>query len=226
VFFTLYLALLAGFGSDAVSRMFARIGPLPRWLTRNAPAWTLLLAIAIDLALVQYPTLDTWRYAPVRTDAQSSRFYLSALSYGDYYASLPRMNLGSRECYEAMSFRPARGLWVGDTPQARVVRGSGTVGSVRRTTSHAYFDVTLDAPGRVLVNQNYAPGWESNVGDVVSDRGRLAIDLPMGMHRVELSYRPTMLWRSIALSLLGVLLALLLASYGDRLARYSGVSSR
>jgi hypothetical protein len=158
VFFTLYLALLAGTGLDAVNRLFARIGPLSRWLAYGAPAWTLLLLISADLVWVQYPTLDKWHDPAVRSDWQSPNFYFSNLSYGDVYASLPRMNLGSRECYEAMNFRPARGLWVGDRPQARVLSAHGVVSSVQRTTSHAWFDVTLDAPGRVLLNHNHAPG--------------------------------------------------------------------
>jgi hypothetical protein len=229
VFFTLYLALLAGVGLDAVTRMFARLGPLSKGFAYSAPGWMLLLLISADLAWVQYPTLDKWHYEPVRTDWQSPNFYFSNLSYGDVYASLPRMNLGSRECYEAMNFRPAHGLWVGDRPQARVLRVHGVVGPVQRTTSHAWFDVTLDRPGRVLLNHNYAPGWETNLGRVESEQGRLAVDLPSGSQHVVLSYRPSMLWPSLALSLLGVVLALLLLRYGECVARYtghSGASSR
>jgi uncharacterized membrane protein YfhO len=53
----------------------------------------------------------------------------------------------------------------------------------------------------------------------VSDHDRLALELPAGTHRVELSYRPSMLWPSLALSLLGVALALVLARHGRRLVR-------
>ena len=209
VFFTLYLALLAGCGLQLLEDGVRRIAPgfLQRRLAWLALA--LVAGIAVDIALVQYPTLDNWKYPAIRQE-RSPRFYLSELPYGDYYASFPRMNLGSRGCYEAMNFRPARRLWAGDVPQARVVSGTGTVGPVERTSSRAFFDVDLPEPGRVLINHNHAPGWRSNVGEVVSDQGRLAIDLPAGRRHIELRYQPTMWAPSIALSGLGCALGLLL----------------
>jgi uncharacterized membrane protein YfhO len=70
----------------------------------------------------------------------------------------------------------------------------------------------------VVINQNYAPGWRSNVGWIDFDVGRLALELEAGTHRVELVYRPPMLWASITLTLLGIVLALLLARFGKLLA--------
>ena len=218
VLFTLYWALLSGIGLDLISSGWQRLCRGSRAWFAQLPAWMLVLALGTDLALVQLPTVDKWRDPPVRIDQRSARFYLTTLSYANYYASLPRMNLGSRECYEAMTFRPAHGLWVGDKPQARLVSGRGVVGEFERTTSRASFDVTLQTPGRVVVNQNHAPGWTSSVGTVVADRGRLAIDLPAGTHHVALVYRPTMLWRALALSVFGLLLAYLLIRFGRSIA--------
>ena len=219
VLFTFYFAVLAGRGLELTERWLSDVRALPRFVVRrNAPAWLLLAALAIDLAIVQYPTIDKWRYEPIITRV-SPRFYFSTLSYGDYYASLPRMNLGSRECYEAMNFQPSAMLWVGDKPQARVLRGRGAVGEVERTSSHAYFDVRMDAPGRVIVNHNYAPGWQSNVGQLTPYYGLLAIDLPAGEQHVALTYRPTMLWQSLSISMLGCMFAWLLLRFGPALER-------
>jgi hypothetical protein len=43
---------------------------------------------------------------------------------------------------------------------------------------------------RLLVNQNWHPGWRSSIGSVVSDDGLLAVDLPEGANDVTLEFRP------------------------------------
>jgi hypothetical protein len=48
----------------------------------------------------------------------------------------------------------------------------------------------VSRPARVLVNQNWAPGWHSSVGKVVSHEGLLAVDLPAGANDVELKFLP------------------------------------
>jgi hypothetical protein len=212
VFFTLYLALLAGYALDQVRAVLARV-QRPAWLRRVLPLvpYLALLGIGIDLAIVHGPILNRWRDPPIVTNFVSPRHYLSAQhAYGRYYASFPRMNLGSRGCYEAMNFTPATGLWTGDRPQARVVHGLGVVLAWGRTTSRVWADVKLEGAGRVLFNQNYAPGWQSANGEVVSDNGRLAVEVSGGTRRIALVYRPRTLVPGVCLSLLGALLALAL----------------
>jgi hypothetical protein len=208
VFFALYLALLAGLGLQQLLQLLERALP-PAFARRSQRlGLAVVAALAIDFGFAQYPALNHWKYHPIRSEPVSPRFYLTGLAYGDWYASFPRLNLGSRHCYEAMNFEPAQGLWLGDEPQARIVRGRGSLGAVERTSSRAWFDVDLRTPARVVINQNLAPGWRSNYGEIVSDHGRLALRLPAGRRRVELRYRPEMLWPSLALSALGALLAL------------------
>jgi hypothetical protein len=215
VLFTLYLTLLAGYGLDMLLRIAGLAPYQMRRHLRTTLAIALLVPIAVNLAMVQYPIINRWRHPRVRTNSVSPRFYLTELPYHAVLASLPRMNLGSSSCYEAMNFKRARGLWVGDKPQARIVRSKGKIGELGRTTSRAFFEVTLSKQSRVVINQNYAPGWRTSVGWIESDRGRLALELPAGTHRVELEYRPRMLWPSITLSLIGALFAILLARFGD-----------
>jgi hypothetical protein len=49
---------------------------------------------------------------------------------------------------------------------------------------------SMASAGRLLVNQNWHPGWRSSVGTVVSDDGLLAVELPPGESDVKLSFRP------------------------------------
>jgi hypothetical protein len=110
-----------------------------------------------------------------------------------------------------MAFEPARGLWEGDVAQARLVRTPGQVHDWGRTTTTAFAEVTLEQAGKVLFNQNHAPGWTSSVGRVERDeRGRLVVDAPAGRHRIRLLYRPPTLWPALMASGLGALAALAL----------------
>jgi uncharacterized membrane protein YfhO len=97
-----------------------------------------------------------------------------------------------------------------------VISGSGDVLDWGRTTSRAFAKVQLRTPGALVFNQNHAPGWQSSLGRVHADQyGRLQVsDLPAGVHRVALRYRPPLLWPSMMLSALGVLCASLLATRG------------
>lgn len=70
--------------------------------------------------------------------------------------------------------------------------------------------VTMARAGRLLVNQNWHPGWRASVGEVTSDDGLLSVDLPPGEHRVTLSFRPRSALVGVVVSVLalGSLLAL------------------
>jgi hypothetical protein len=67
------------------------------------------------------------------------------------------------------------------------------VGKAKRTSwspNEIVVHASMKRPGRLLVNQNWHPGWRSSVGTVVSDDGLLAVDLPSGEHDVTLAFRP------------------------------------
>ena len=62
----------------------------------------------------------------------------------------------------------------------------------------------LGAPGRVVINQAYLPGFTSELGRVYEDvSGLITMDLPAGRHHGTIDYRP---WPQI-LGLLGSLVA-------------------
>lgn len=67
------------------------------------------------------------------------------------------------------------------------------VGLARRVSwspNEIVVHASMARAGRLLVNQNWHPGWRASVGAVVSDEGLLAVDLPEGERDVRLSFRP------------------------------------
>ncbi len=199
VLFTLYLGLLAGVGLEVLRGRFPRLAPA---------AYLVIAGICADMLIVHFPTINRWAYPPVRSDFVAERYHLSTLNYRRHYASFPRMHLGSRGCYEAMAFKPAKGLWTGDRPQARLLQGTGELLAFSRTNNRVWLEVHMDGPGRLLVNQNYAPGFRTNIGEILEHEGKLALDLPAGKHDIEVRYLPATLVPALLLSALGILLSL------------------
>lgn len=217
VFLTFFLGLCAALGFDALVVVMQRfrLRSALDWMRRWAPA-LLLCVLVTDLLIVNTRTTDRWKQPPVKDAEPAKKHYLTGTHrYGRWYASFPRMGLGTRGCYEAMAFSPAKGLWDGNVAQARVA--DGKVHDWGRTTTTAWADVTLRRPGAVVFNQNYAPGWRSSVGRVHADsKGRLVVEAPAGHHRIELRYRPTTLWPGVIGSLLGLLLCAMLGIFATR----------
>ncbi len=207
VYLTFYLALLAAYG---LQRVTVWIGRFPQERLRTTVPWLIVLAITIDIFAVTLPINNRWKRDPIAdTKKPAEKYYLTAEhGYGRWYASFPRMGIGSKHCYEAMNITVASGLWTGKKPQVRISGTTGTVHDWGRTTSTAWAKVTLNHEGRVIFNQNYAPGWRTSVGRITQDAGRVAVELKPGRHRIELDYLPPTLWPSVATSLFGVLAAL------------------
>ncbi len=70
------------------------------------------------------------------------------------------------------------------------VDGPGTVESVVVGHNRIVVEATLEAPGTVVVNQNWLEGFTADVGEVGDRDGLLAVALPAGRHRATLRYRP------------------------------------
>ncbi|NMO16442.1 hypothetical protein HPC49_14750 [Pyxidicoccus fallax] len=101
------------------------------------------------------------------------------------------LNRGSIACGEAWPV-PMSAMLRGDLPQEEYLEEptSGTARRVEWTPNRVEVDVTASRPAVLLVNQNWHPGWETSVGEVVSRDGLLAVRLPEGSHRVVLSFLP------------------------------------
>jgi hypothetical protein len=105
-----------------------------------------------------------------------------------YYEPMQR---GSLSCWEAYPV-PESPLLRGDLKhEERVVEpGAGTLTERSWSPGEIDFDVDLQHDATVAINQNWHPGWRSNVGEVRSMRGLLTVALPEGAHHVSLRFEP------------------------------------
>ena len=94
----------------------------------------------------------------------------------------------------------------------------GKVERVSWSPNEIVVRATMASAGRLMINQNWHPGWRSSVGQVVSDDGLLAIDLPAGERDVKLSFRPrsALAGGVVTLVALAALAALVLRRLGGR----------
>ncbi len=120
----------------------------------------------------------------------------------------PAQNRGSLACWEAYPV-PESALLRADLPdEAYLAEGArGSVRTAAWSPDRMALDVTLDAPGRVRVNQNWHPGWKTSEGAIADDHGLLAVDLPAGHHQVVLRFLPRAALAGGAASLAALLLA-------------------
>lgn len=120
-----------------------------------------------------------------------------------YWAPL---NRGSLQCWEAYPV-PMSDALRADLPQEESLLRPG-VGRVRRmhwSPNRMELSVHLEEPTRLRINQNHHPGWRANVGEVVSDEGLLAVDLPAGSHVLRLRFLPRSAMGGALVSLAAVL---------------------
>ncbi len=186
---SLYLALAAGLALDRLLRGLAR---RPSWLRRVATPLGLLTLglVAAQLYLGNAAQIDRWRGAPLpEIDETASYRVVPASRYGEWQ-SFPARNLGNAGCYTGMEgYHTARGLWVG--PNLARAR-HGRVRSTELTSSTLTAQVELSQPGEVSFDQTWAPGWQTNIGEVApGPRGLLSVrHIPEGSHELRLRYRP------------------------------------
>ncbi len=233
VLFLLYFSLLAGTALDGIRarrpRRFGRFefgSGAHGWL-RHAVPWACLLWISVSLIQHHRSVLrGMWRDKPVVAAAsqRSPQLFIAAMPKAHQPwaqhpapAQFPSANLGTGFCYTGMAYRPAPGLWAGKVAQVRVTEGA--VESWGNSTRSFWAVVALPNPARVIFNQTYSPGWRADTGELTLTRGRIAVDLPPGRHRVEIEYRPVLFPWAVGISILGALLALWVGLLGHRLTR-------
>ncbi len=128
-------------------------------------------------------------------------------------------NHGVIKCDEEAPLQRALTLDVGDVPQMRLEDPTrGDVRNIVFTPNRFEADVTLTAPTRLLINQNWNEHFVTNVGRIDKfgekvamdhDGGRLSVgDLPTGTSHVVVRYRPMSFIVGMIASLIGLLLAL------------------
>lgn len=85
------------------------------------------------------------------------------------------------------------------------VSGAGSVRPIVRESAHLEYDVEATIPGHLVVLDSYYPGWTAYMDDkeVKIERANYAfraVDIPIGKHRVRMSYQPTSFFSGLAIT--------------------------
>jgi xanthosine utilization system XapX-like protein len=112
--------------------------------------------------------------------------------WSDQYPHLLR-NTGVVDAYETIPFdRQARAVtdsgYRGEYYLAG--KGKGSVALKGWSPGKLVFRVALEKESRLVVNQNFWPGWHASRGTLRDHQGLLALDLSPGAYDVTLSYLP------------------------------------
>lgn len=203
-----FLALLGGFALDRLSAWIRQL-PVREDLRAFGFAlpWVFVLCVSVDMYVVNMAIIDRWNEDTVGEREPGSHYLVRGRQYLDDYANYPSENVGTTECYDPVPWPRSHSLWLGESPQARIEpRTAGRVISWGRTSLSVWAEIELEAPARVIFNQNYDADWESAEGPVVDDQVRLAIEVPqVGHRRVSARYFPHDLPVSVGISLVGLI---------------------
>ncbi|MBX5481945.1 MAG: hypothetical protein IRZ16_08935, partial [Myxococcaceae bacterium] len=167
------------------------------WRARRGGRWPQLAATAavagvlgwgVQAANFGVLTLRTELVAP--PEAIDQPF---AQSRGNRWVAghLLALNRGSLSCGEAYPVPMSRKLR-GDLPAEEFILEPGAGTATRTAWSPNRIDVALSLTrdATLVVNQNWHPGWKSDVGEVFSDEGRLAVKVPASAKKVTLWFLP------------------------------------
>jgi hypothetical protein len=163
-----------------------------------------------------------------RSPRASTDFYQATSSDYGRFPTHPVRGVGTRQCYVPLEWKPAPGIVDGKVPQQWVEpAAAGQAFPHVWSPNQLELEVRLRAPGVVVVNQNYESGWRSSAGEIgaytpathrqwlrsslpaveTPPVGLLSVALPSGTHHLVLRHRPPGLAAGLALTLVGLALA-------------------
>ncbi len=202
----LFLAVTGAIGVGVLQVWLRR--PRSPALTRWAPellgavvllclfGWGALVAAYARLAgrapLVALPTRVDQPFAQARGNRWAQGHLLA-------------LNRGSISCGEGFPVPMSPRLSGALSHEEWLEDGEGTVRRDQWTPNRLELEVHASRPARLVVNQNWHPGWRSSVGEVGSAGGLLSVQLPAGTHQVTLRFLPRSALGGLAVSLLTVL---------------------
>lgn len=182
--FVLCIAVLAGFGADALQARFGRRG--------HIAALALVFVGALDAWTVGPPNLWRMYDSPLGPPDVAGEFHHEWWGDTNLMMPLASSNRGALHCYEAV-YLPIAAQMPGPGFRGEEYLEDG--GKIRRThwgPNALDFEIR-DGPATVLVvNQNFYSGWTIEhppQGRIFSHEGRLAVEVPAGTTRVSLRYR-------------------------------------
>lgn len=194
--------------TDAAARL-----RLQRPLPLRRPLWLLSIACIVLAVpwLVNDFSLAASKRALTAPPRAEVRPFHQARGNRWAAASFGPMSRGSLACWEAYGV-PQSSKLRADLQQESwlLAQGAGVVEERGWSPQRLQFHVELARPTRLVINQNHHRGWKSTAGEVVSEEGLLAVELPAGTHDVSLRFLPTSAVGGLIVSALA--LAFLLAT--------------
>ena len=214
----LWLGIL--FASGSVVGALARvpyIGETRRWRVATTVVLVGATLFTIGSEIAAFQRVATHRSLGTVTEDRQAEFHQSR---GNRWLTvhLESQNIGSLGCYETHRLAEST-LLRGDLPQEEYLAPeAASAGSVKRVAwspNKIVVHADVSRPARLLVNQNWAPGWHASVGKVVSNEGLLAVDLPAGANDVAITFLP---WSTLggAATTLSALVALAIIGWRAR----------
>ncbi|MFL5421010.1 MAG: hypothetical protein ACJ79Y_09620 [Myxococcales bacterium] len=202
---TIFLALLAATALTAIGRArssFARAAQI-----------AIVAFVAVDVISANAPRLQQGAGFPVPLASASREFHQEARVDYRLLPLFPQRGIGTAACYGGFDWPVSRALWFGRVAQQRVEPlTAGSAELLRWSPSELRLRISLEAPARLIVNQNFDPGWQASRGTVLPVAGLLAVDLEPGEHELILQHRPEGFVLGLALTALGVVLSVIFAS--------------
>ncbi len=227
--FMISLAIFVGLGLQAVEVWFARWTRRPR--LAGAVVATVLTLVGVDLATAQAQSL--WRaFSIPPLTLGSPESFAQIGTFPDYdrhgWTDLPRgpeiawgglypallLNLGTISAYEPIAEGEPPVAIPREDPayagEVSLVGADGEVAFADWSPNRLRLRVRAEGPATVVVNQRYDDGWRAADRQLFSHRGRLAVPVATGAHRIELTYRPTSFFVGLGFTGVGLVLGLLL----------------
>jgi hypothetical protein len=137
----------------------------------------------------------------------------------------PHANLGTLSCFEETPLETSPRLR-GNLPADEYLAdaGAGTVRRVLWSPNRIVLDIDARRPTKVLVNQNWAPGWRVEGGAAIDggEAGLLAATVAAGRHTVTFRYLPRPFVIGAVVSLLAAAGAVLFVLLERRRRRSAG----
>ncbi|MBW2478191.1 MAG: hypothetical protein JRE63_12800 [Deltaproteobacteria bacterium] len=97
--------------------------------------------------------------------------------------------------------------------------GRGFVALEWWSPNRLVFHIKTAKKDRLVVNQNYAEGWRATQGNIISQNGLLAIDVPAGDYQLEIYYLPKTFLIGCYVFLASIILTLLFMIYSFKTSK-------